>query len=404
MAQTPTTAYSASRLFFGSSVALVVIGLSFAIRGDIIGELRSQFQLTNEQLGWIAGAAFWGYVGSIFLGGQLCDVFGMGRLLTLAFVTHIAGIALTIFANGFWTLWAATLAMGIAGALIEAAINPLIAALYPRDKTQKLNVLHSWFPWGIVLGGLAAYLMTRLQFGWQAKMGLLLVPTFLYGLAYFGQKFPPTERVAQGVSTASMYKEALKPGFLILVFSMVLTAATELGPNQWIPSILTTTAHMPGILVLVWINALMGIGRMAAGPVIHRLSPVGLLVCAAALATAGLLALSLSSSAAAALAAATVFAVGVCYFWPTMLGLTSERYAAGGALTLAIMGGAGNLSVALVLPLMGRVYDLRGPELALRYVAALPAFLTVLFTAMWIAERSRGRSRNVEAAAGAQTP
>lgn len=404
MAQGQMTAHSRSRLFFGSSVALVVIGLSFAIRGDIIGELRSQFHLTNEQLGWIAGAAFWGYVGSIFVGGQLCDFFGMGRLLAFAFVVHLAGITLTIFSNGFWMLWAATLGVGIAGALIEAAINPLIAALYPAEKTYKLNVLHSWFPWGIVMGGLVAYVMTRMHLGWQAKMAVLLAPTFLYGATYFGQQFPPTERVAHGVSTANMYREAMKPGFLILVFCMILTAATELGPNQWIPSILTTTARMPGILVLVWINALMGTGRMAAGPVIHRLSPVGLLICAAALATVGLIALSFSATAVSALAAATVFALGVCYFWPTMLGLTSERFAAGGALTLAIMGGAGNLSVALVLPLMGRIYDVHGPELALRYVAALPAFLTILFTAMWVMERSRTRSRNLEAAAGVRTP
>jgi len=392
--------YSARRLFVGSCLTLVVSGLTFAIRGDIIGDLGVKFGLRNEQLGWMAGAAFWGFVFSIFLAGQLCDLLGMRRLLGLACLAHSTGVLLTICATGFWTLWLGTLIIGIGNALVEASINPLIATIYPTQKTHKLNVLHAWFPWGIVIGGLVGFLLTRLNLNWQVKMAIILVPTLAYGLTYLGQKFPPTERVQHGVPAAEMYREALRPQFLVWVFCMLLTASTELGPNQWIPNILSKTASFPGILVLAWINGLMAIGRMLAGPVVHRLSPVGVLMAAAGFSAAGLLALSATSSAPGALVTSTVFAIGVCYFWPTMLGVTSERFPAGGALLLAIMGGAGNLSVALILPVMGKIYDLRGPQPALRYVALSPLILMVVFTVIWLSDRAKGGYRVVDLAAG----
>jgi MFS family permease len=394
------TPSNAPRLFTGSCLALVVIGLTFAIRGDIIGDLGTQFNLTHEQLGWIAGAAFWGYVVSIFIAGQLCDLFGMRRLLWMAFLAHVAGVLLTVFAVGFWTLWCGTLTLGIGNALVEAAVNPLIATIYPTQKTQKLNALHAWFPWGIVLGGLFAFLMTRLRFGWQAKMWAIMIPIAGYAFIYLGQSFPATERVQQGLSVSAMYREVFRPRFILLVLCMLLTAATELGPNQWIPNILTSTANFSGILVLVWINGLMATGRMLAGTVARRADPLTVLVVAATLAALGLLALSITTSAAGALAASTVFALGVCYFWPTMLGLTSELFPAGGALLLGIMGGAGNLSVALILPIMGKIYDLDGPRIALRYVAILPAALVGIFVIMWFGQRKLNRNGTVQAVFG----
>ncbi len=384
------TAYNSKRLFLASCITMVVLGLVFSIRGDTIAALGSQFSLTNEQLGWISGAAFWGFLASILVGGPLCDLLGMNRLLGLAFLGHTGGVLLTIFATGFWTLWIATLAIGLANGFIEASINPLIATVYPDQKTQRLNALHAWFPWGIVIGGLAAYAMTALGVGWQAKTALILVPTLGYGLLYFGQKFPATERVQSGVSTSAMYKELLRPSFLFLAFCMLLTASTELGPNQWIPAILTNTAGMQGILVLVWINGLMALGRMFAGPVMHKLSSLGVLNGAAVLSAIGLLGLSYANTPVMAMAASTIFALGITYFWPTMLGLASERFPSGGAVALAMMGGAGNLSVAVTLPLIGKIYDLKGPQLALRYVTVLPLLLIGAFFIMRLMDKARG--------------
>ena len=163
-----------------------------------------------------------------------------------------------------------------------------------------------------------------------------------YAVLFVGQSMPKTERVEMGVSTGDMFAACLHPVFLLLVVCMLLTAATELGPNQWIPNILEN-AGVSGLLVLVWITGLMAVGRQFAGPFVHRLQPLGMLLGSAILSAAGLFLMS-QTSGPMLFASATVFAFGVCFFWPTMLGYTNERFPKTGALGLAIMGGAGMLS------------------------------------------------------------
>jgi len=259
-----STSPNRRRLFIASCMALVVTAMSFAIRGDIMGGLETQFSLTKEQMGWIAGTAFWGFTVAMMIGGPLCDVLGMRKLALFAFVGHAAGILLTIFADGFGMLYAGTLCIGIANGFVEAACNPLIATMYADDKTHKLNQFHVWFPGGIVIGGLVAFAISNMDLGvhsWQIKMGTMLLPMLCYGFLFFGQKFPVTERVASGVSMSRMFAECMRPLFIVMVLCMFLTASTELGPGQWIPNILTFSAGVSGILVLVWINGLMAVGR-----------------------------------------------------------------------------------------------------------------------------------------------
>jgi MFS family permease len=387
-----------TRLFVASCIALVATAMSFAIRADILTDLGRDFTLGEGDLGLAAGAWAYGFTISIVIGGQLVDLFGMGRILALAFAAHVAGVFLTIFAAGFWMLFLATLCIGLGNGLVEAAVNPLTATIYPERKTQKLNQLHVWFPGGIVIGGLVAYAMSGL--GWQAKMCAVLVPTIVYGVLFLGQKFPETERVQHGVSTAGMYKEILRPLFLLFLFCMILTASTELATNQWMANILSTTAGMAegGILILVWINGLMALGRWFAGPIVHRISPVGLLAFSALFSALGLAALSYAQSKPTALLASTIFAVGVCYFWPTMLGVTAERFPKGGALALAVMGGVGTLAVAIFTWVFGGVVESKGPRDALLFMTALPVVLLVIFGAIYFVDRSKGGYKAVQLA------
>ena len=387
-----------SRLFKASCIALIVTAMSFALRGAATAAWVSQFNLTNEQAGWVNGTAFWGFTLAMVVGGPLVDALGLRRIIGVAFVGHAAGIVLTLAAWDFWSLFVGTLLFGIANGSVEAACNPLVASLFPTNQTTKLNHFHVWFPGGIVIGGLLSFLFGKLGLGWHAQFTTMVVPLAAYGFLFFGQTFPRTARVERGESTASMFAACLSPGFLFMVACMLLTAATELGPGQWIPSILEH-AGVSGILVLVWITGLMAIGRMFAGPFVHRLSPIGMLVASASISTVGLYAMS-HTTGVMLFAAATVFAFGVCFFWPTMLGFVAENFPKTGALGLAIMGGAGMLSVSFVLPIIGGWYDAgiaaRAPAVAptkealaaiqaaagleaLGKVALLPAILTVAF-------------------------
>ncbi len=387
-----------NRLFRASCVALITTAMSFAIRGGATGDWVAQFNLTNEQAGWVNGTAFWGFTLAMMFGGPLVDTLGFKKILGLAFVGHAAGIILTIFAWDFWSLFTGTLLFGIANGSVEAACNPLVATLYPKDQTTKLNHFHVWFPGGIVIGGLFAFVFAKMGLGWKAQFATMLIPLVAYGFMFVGQQFPQTERVQRGESTGSMFKALLAPGFILMVGCMLLTASTELGSGQWIPNILSH-AGVSGILVLVMINGIMAVGRSFAGPFVHKLSPIGMLVASAILSTLGLYAMS-HATGNMLFAAAAVFAFGVCFFWPTMVGYVAENYPKTGALGLATIGGAGMLSVSFVLPIIGKWYDtgiaartpvggaapdaLAGIQAAagldaLGKVAILPAVLTAIF-------------------------
>lgn len=403
-----STSIQPKKLFYTSCLALIVTAMTFAIRAEIVTMWGKDFSLSGEQLGLIAGTAFWGFTLAQIIGGPLIDVVGMRKILTFAFVGHLLGIVVTIFAANFWTLFLGTLLIGVANGSVEAACNPLVATIYSGEKTKMLNRFHMWFPGGNTIGALIAFLMVeQLHLSWQVLMGVLLVPTVLYGVLFLSLKFPQTERVTSGVSYKEMLQACVGPLFIFMAVCMMLTAATELGTGQWI-SALIGNVGIPAILVLAFINGIMCFGRLFAGPVVHRLNPTGMLLFSAIFATAGLYLLSISTGYAI-LGAAAVFAVGVCYFWPTMLGFVAEYIPKTGALGLNIMGGAGMLSVAVILPFMGHWYDANkataiaggaakeAAELVagrntLTTVAILPIILTVAFAILFFTFRRKEKA------------
>lgn len=349
----------AGRLFTGSRFAIGTSAARFVAITAIMASLKDAFGLSNEQVGWIGGAGLWGFTITMLLFGSLCEVVGMKLVLRLAVLNHLAGALLMIFANGFLSLFAGSLLLSMGDGLVQAACNPLTATLYPDRKTEMFNKLHLWFPGGIVIAGLTAYgLAEMVPEYWQAKLVLILVPAAAYGVLFWGQQFPATERVQSGVSFGEMFRETFfRPLFWLLALCMAMTASVELGPNTWLTPVLEA-AGIPGILVLVWISLLMAVMRQLAGPMIRKLAPTGILFLSAVLAGVGLVWLSRAGSLVTALAAGSVFALGVAYFWPTMVGITSERVPKGGALALAMMGAVGMLSVGLITtPMMGRVAD-----------------------------------------------
>jgi predicted MFS family arabinose efflux permease len=344
-----------NQLFIASCVSLTVTSMTFAIRAGMLTQLGLDFGLTTEELGYIAGTAFWGFPLAVIFGGVLVDVIGMRRLMYGAFFSHLFGIVLTIFAGGFWGLFFSTLLIGIANGLVEAVCNPLIPAMYPENKTTKLNHFHLWFPGGLLIGGLIAYFFTRFEIGWQIQMATMIIPTLLYGFLFLGKKFPVTERVAQGVSTREMYGALLQPLYIFMVICMLGTAITELATNQWI-DVLLRSVTSNSLLLLVFISGIMAVGRGLAGPVVERMSPAGVLLISSVLAAVGLKLLATLNGDMLFLAAA-VFAVGVTYFWPTMLGFIAEYTPKTGAIGLSLIGGAGMFAVSMFFPVLGRMYD-----------------------------------------------
>lgn len=399
-----------SALFSASCVALVVTALAFATRGSFVEIWVDEFNLSHTQVGWIVGTAFWGFTLAMVFGGPLVDIIGIGKIILIAFICHVAGIIMTIFATGFWTLFVSTLLVGIGNGSVEAACNPLITSMYTDEKTRRLNRFHAWFPTGIVIGGLMVYIFNKTGVtDWRVSMGAMLIPTLWYGIWFLNKKFPQTERVVSGFSYKQMLKACVSPLFIFIACCMLLTAATELGTNQWIAALMSNVSDNP-ILLLVWISGIMALARQFGGTLIHNMRSTVVLLTSAILAFAGLVLLGNTSGSMVFLAAA-VFALGVAFFWPSMLGFASENIPQSGALGLAIMGGIGFLGGAIAQPVLGAIYDarinalttaeaasdpglLKGIQLAagantLLYMAIVPAVLIIAFSYLYFAKRKQ---------------
>ena len=403
------------RLFVASCVSLVTTSMVFAIRGDVAGPMSSAFQITNEQMGLIFSPAFWAFTIAIFLSGGLVDVVGMRSLHVLSAVGYVIGVGLVLLAphptapvssifaeTGTTLLYIGFLVMGLSQGLVEGVINPLVATIYSDQKTKRLNMLHAWWPGGLVIGGLLAVAMTNLfNASWQMKLGTIIVPAIIYLAMALSQEYPKTERVASNVSTAEMWKEAGKPLFLLLFVCMWMTAAAELGPDQWFPKVMgDLVPQLQGVLFLVYTAGLMFLLRTFGSGIAHK-NPIGTLFVCSILTGVGLYwlgGLKPGTSAVVAFAAATIFGVGKTYFWPTMLGVTAEQFPRGGALLISLMGGAGMLSVAVALPIMGARIDKFGPGAALQLVAGLGVILALIFGGLYFYFTARGGYRAVRLA------
>jgi MFS family permease len=359
------------RLFLIANLSIFMIGLGFAIRaniaGDIQADLFNQIDLASSgsMIGRVLGATFIGFAFTLLFGSALVDHLGMRRMLLFSALGFIGGSVIVAAASlmpvgGMTYAWiyGGFLLTGLGWGAVEAASNPMVTALYPDEKTHRLNILHAWWPAGIVVGGLLGVGMGAIDIAWQWNLLILVAPAFLLGLLVATTTFPVTERVASGIAHRDMYKEVLRsPSCFIWFGCMMLTATAELAPGQWVDVALSNMVGMPGILVLVYVSALMFVMRHFAGRIVAHIAPVGLLWFSSLIAAIGLYMLSVADSPLLVFFAATVWGVGVCYLYPTMVASVAERYPRGGAFVMGIMGFAAGMANQTFLPIMGGIFD-----------------------------------------------
>ena len=417
------------RLYHVGNLSIFMIGLGFAVRANIASNLQEdiydKIDLANSAalVGEALAATFMGFALTLLFGSALVDLIGMKRMLLLSALGYIAGAVGLVFATTMainssveTVIWVSLLLTGLGWGAVEAASNPMVAALYPEEKTHRLNILHAWWPAGIVVGGLMGFTITRVGLPWELNMFVLLLPALALAWMVSRATFPVTERVAAGVSYGQMFSELLKrPLFWVFWVCMFFTATAELAPGQWVNIALSHIVGMQGILLLVYVSALMFVMRHFAGPIVAHISPIGLMFVSCLAAGIGLYLLSLADTPALAFGAATVWGIGVCYLWPTMLAITSERFPRGGAMALGLMGFAGGMAIKFVLPQMGAIFDTAKAQAAggadklatlspqamqevLRYasvesfqsVAIVPLLLLPVFGLIWLFDRRKG--------------
>jgi MFS family permease len=394
---------NSKRLFYGSCFALITTAFSFSIRAGILPQLAETFSLSGQQLGFINSMWFLGFPISMILGGIFYHTIGPKRIMQFAFATHTLGIILTIFSGGYTGLLVSTLLIGIGNGCTEAACNPMIADAYEgKQMNTLLNRFHMWFPGGIVLGSLVSLLMTSLDLGWQAQIWIIMIPTLIYAYLFMGQEFPKPK--IEGVtSIGENIKAMLSPMYLFILACMALTAISEFGPQQWTSLILSNSGAHP-MVILALITGLMAIGRYFGGDIVHRFDQTGVLLGSAVLTAVGIFLLS-TQTGGMVYVAAIFFALGVCYFWPNMIGFVAEKIPLSGALGMSIVGGMGMFSSSIfqaiiggwidsstaeqsALGLTGTDLELAAGQQTLTYMISFPAILIVLFTILYFWQRN----------------
>jgi predicted MFS family arabinose efflux permease len=422
-------AYNTKAIYWICVLALFIAALSNSIRAGAAGAIKTALldpidaQHSGEMIGAVLGSSFLGFALSLLVISPLLDRFGAKRVLLFAAACFIVGPGLVLLAAGagpsvLTLLNIAMVIWGFGWGATEASINPVIATLYADNKTGKLNALHAWWPAGIIVGGLLSVVFFKmLNLNWQLLVGLTIIPGIILALWTMRHDFPQTESAVQGVSFGEMMAEPFKrPSFWVFFAIMFLTASAELAPGAWVDVTLSQTVGMSGILVLVYVSAIMFVMRHFAGALAHRFSDMGLLLICTVPAAIGLYLLSIANSPFTALVAATLWAFGVCFMWPTMLAAASRRFPKSGPWGIGLIGFAGAMAIYFVLPQLGKIYDAAKlkaaggeaafaalkdgtPEMqkALAYaaetsfqtIAIIPVILFFIFGAVWFFERQK---------------
>jgi len=365
-----TASPHARRLLWAGFMAILAAGVGFSVRGGVLGQWAEQFGFTMTDLGTITGGGLTGFGLVIIVTSLVADKIGYGKLMGAAFVLHFISALLTLatpafFASGgtdaaYWCLFVAMFIFAIGNGIAEAVVNPLTATLFPNQQTHYLNILHAGWPAGLVLGSVAsAFMAARVDasgavisaaVSWQIQMLLFLIPVVAYGVLLLGQKFPRSEAAVAGVTLKQMLKTIFVPLMFVLLLIHAMVGYVELGTDSWISKITGSIMASPtkGLVLFSYTSLLMFILRFFAGPIVKRISPLGLLLVSGILGFIGLQMLSAATSIALCVVAATVYALGKTFLWPTMLAVVSERFPSGGAVAIGMVGGVGMLAAGIL--------------------------------------------------------
>ena len=356
---------SNGKIFWASFLTLIAAGMGFAIRGDVLAEWSRIFGFTKTELGTITGGGLTGMAFTIIGFSLFADRVGYKLLLIGAFLLHVLSAIVTLAATfvfeasgkdpTYWCLYIGMFMFSLANGMCEAAINPLVATLFPKKKTHYLNILHAGWPGGLILGGLLAFCFVGekskiVQLRWEIPMMFFLIPVLWYGFITIKERFPISEARAAGVKFGEMLAQFAAPVMLLLLVLHALVGYVELGTDSWITNIMGGYIRN-SVLLLVYTAGLMFVLRFFAGPIVERINPLGLLFVSALLGCTGLYMMGsmlAAASTAGILVAATIYGVGKTFLWPTMLGVVGERFPRGGALTMGAMGGIGMLSAGVL--------------------------------------------------------
>lgn len=342
------------RLLTAGFLTLIAAGIGFAVRAGLLSVWSKQYGFTMTELGQITGGGLLGFGLVILIAGLLIDKIGYKTLLLLALVCHVVSAVMLFFATPVFNsagkdavynlLFYSSFIFAVGNGICEAVINPLTAAIYPKQKTHYLNILHAGWPAGLVIGGLIVFLKESI--GWEILLATYLIPTAIYGFITLKESFPQTDAQAGEVSYGGMFASLMGPFFLILLVAHALVGYVELGTDSWINKITGSILQSEnlGTALFIYTSLLMTGLRFFAGPIVHKISSLGLLLVSAVIGAVGLYLISIGEGLVFMVVAASIYGIGKTFLWPTMLGVVGERFPQSATVAMALMGFAGMTS------------------------------------------------------------
>jgi len=392
-------------LFYAGCFAIITNAFSFSIRAGILPQLEEELTLSGEQLGYINSMWFLGFPISMVIGGLIYNTIGGKTIMKFAFLAHVIGIIMTIYTGSYVGLLISTLLIGFGNGCTEAAINPFVADAYEGNRIIKMmNRLHMWFPGGIVIGALISKFMTDGGLSWETQIWVIMIPTLIYGYLLLGKSWPKP-KTQKEASLSYNFKAMGTPLFIFMVVCMALTAISEFGPQQWVGFILAKSGAEP-MLILALVSGLMAVARFFGGDVVKKFDQTGVFLGSAVLTLIGIFLLS-TQTGSMAYVAAIIYALGIAYYWPNMLGFIADKIPNSGAIGLSIIGAVGMVSGSIFQPIIGGWIDsdrtaaaaagLTGDELelvagqaTLQTMTIFPVILIVLFVILFVWVKKRG--------------
>lgn len=401
-------------LLWASFLALMAAGVGFIFRAMVPALWGKEFGIDDSEVGRLFGAGLWPIAIMMILFSLLVDKIGYKVSMGFAFFFQALSVILTFTAKSFDGMWWACICAGVGHGVVEAVINPLCISVFREEKTKAMNILHASWPAGMIVGGVAfltVYSKADTWAGAKSAWIIMLLPILAYGVMFMlCKKFPVDERVEAKVPMSEMLKEFGGLGaflaimfisyevfsqlgwfakgqydrlgysaltgavggaafgfgvkslgrwiFFFLCVLMVPLATAEIATDGWIQNLMKPTMGKYAGWALVFSSAIMMTLRFCSGIPLKLVgSPLGLLLVSSVFSIIGLFWLSVADGLMVFIAF-IFYAVGQTYYWPSVLGFTSERFPKGGALTLNTVSAMGLLTVGIFgFPFLGAVQD-----------------------------------------------
>lgn len=251
---------------FAIAVTATLLGTSFPV-------IVKEFNLPLALLGFLASAWTAGYLLS-FVGGLLSDRYGEAVILSVSFVILGVAAGLISLAPTYGLLLILFLLGGTGAAFGEAAMNPLIARLFPKRSGFAMNGLHLFYSLGSFVGPILAGLLISWYGNWRLPysiMVILFVPLTILSIVAACKSHEVRARVVESGNGIAL-REIVRQG-RALMFAGFFYLGAEAGTTAWLPTFLVIvrgfSIELAGVsLGLFW--GAMAVGRLVLGSVTDR--------------------------------------------------------------------------------------------------------------------------------------